>query len=1405
MDNHPISSMTTSTLEKPQEIKSFTSLIHLREQLTKEAKNQERLTEFQKTIDEAIKDGDKKGVIEFTEKEWKTLITNENLPPFEEVQTLLKEKIKSAQEVTKEAKEKTGGIMGELQNKTGEVKDKAQWAIKEALSPIQKIKENFTKLGNSISEIWSNIWTPVKFAWYTLWATLGFKYGRDALASMTKEKAEKVVEEAKKKAGEIAGKWEEAAKEGKEGVMEKVWPMVALSAAWLSIFALLKSKLPTSMQNKLAEVSGDKKGFLEHVAKNRALRLFGVSGVALFGIGKLSEYIQGHGTELGEIPADEAGKKAWWTKAIEKAGVASHDLLDIVTGKKIAEKMQEENKAGYVALKDHEMVRDTKIQLEIVENRLEWLYHQDPNKIRAIIAALTIKNPALASTIVLKGWSILATILKLWVVQHPVALGLGIIAGMGSLEAIKNIEVKEDMTENDITEMVTDMSYLEEVNNHLQNYCPGEALKDHVATISRKLANGGAELKADIQYFWDNLSSNIEKWVLEAIREDDAEKICDVDEHGLAKLRTEILGIILQKNKTKQDPKNFEMYEALVGKDGKGGLLETIIGKASKKAFITESDIYDLMSATAGTDIRIFPENGSREWKTIQWVHLNERGTPIGFANNVCVNPLLSQVEKRAVAREFVYDPNQLDIWGTIASKWFEWTRELATKLANAISNKPDEAKNILEKMLGDKLGGFMSFGATAYFVDYLGNKYLLGPTALFEGIVWGLNWDNLEVTEALVDYAQWLTPVFVITGVKNLMKWDRILGRWLTGNILVETLAYPYKGAKWIMNAGRLIYHRVNAGDYAGILRDPAVILKDGIIWRIQHLSGKWLSKVLGMKHLGEHIELQGKLRELNAKLKRLKILHDIGAESSTDAFRIIDDIKDSIWLAKNEDIARELNIGPDDIKIGERKLDDLLKRTNDALGRVTTEIAKITPELKEKIRKTPDLLIWSDIPAKKWDLLIAKKLTEERITELENAKQKALQERQSGKMDSETWKRAERSFNRRTQQLTLFSEELRIRIEWHAPHGHVEGKWKWRAKGILWLAALAGIMVGVGKLRADQPGLEIPELDAIDEGQVDFFWFRSKDNIPSEKSEQEKSADEKKNKTAENKDIEIKGAPEYIRPFLETMQTIKGMYGTEFEFLCDPEALKKASDETIQTKVDNLTNIHEQMIVDLKQAIRENRNEIKRYLGESKKNDLIKITKGNLNAFFGLDEKNGNITLEYMDASDFKTTIWEMADFNHDNAEEILAGNYNGWDEAWYVTKRAAPISSEYYDGRDMLRNFWRGQIKNGFKSMGWLTFGAACDIGMIFSAGTTGFGKFGNAARAWVQWARLGKVLELIKISRTAVESGKLWGKVMGTILSKAITHSGTFMLGGMGADTAHQTIVFPRSQSVKIDDL
>jgi hypothetical protein len=90
--------MSISTLEKPKEKISFSgNLTQLKEELKKhqDIQNKDRLEEFQKAIDEELKKGEQIGVIEFTEQEWKNLITKENLPPLEVVKKILKDKIEA--------------------------------------------------------------------------------------------------------------------------------------------------------------------------------------------------------------------------------------------------------------------------------------------------------------------------------------------------------------------------------------------------------------------------------------------------------------------------------------------------------------------------------------------------------------------------------------------------------------------------------------------------------------------------------------------------------------------------------------------------------------------------------------------------------------------------------------------------------------------------------------------------------------------------------------------------------------------------------------------------------------------------------------------------------------------------------------------------------------------------------------------------------------------------------------------------------------------------------------------------------------------------------------------------------------------------------------------------------------
>lgn len=57
------------------------------------------------------------------------------------------------------------------------------------------------------------------------------------------------------------------------------------------------------------------------LARNKALRLFGIGGLTLFGLGQLSEAAQNPGiqSEIGEMPKDPEKQKTWLKALIEKS------------------------------------------------------------------------------------------------------------------------------------------------------------------------------------------------------------------------------------------------------------------------------------------------------------------------------------------------------------------------------------------------------------------------------------------------------------------------------------------------------------------------------------------------------------------------------------------------------------------------------------------------------------------------------------------------------------------------------------------------------------------------------------------------------------------------------------------------------------------------------------------------------------------------------------------------------------------------------------------------------------------------------------------------------------------------------------------------------------------------------
>lgn len=144
----------------------------------------------------------------------------------------------------------------------------------------------------------------------------------------------------------------------------------------------MKNRLPASVTTSLEGLEG--KSFLSKIAKNRALRLFGISGIALFGIGKLYEYIENNGASLGEMPTDSEGKKSWWKNALEKAGIGAkegaEEIWAILNGSKLEEHFEKDTpRDGYVFLQDHKTIQGAKKEVLAFEKRCERIYseHQD--------------------------------------------------------------------------------------------------------------------------------------------------------------------------------------------------------------------------------------------------------------------------------------------------------------------------------------------------------------------------------------------------------------------------------------------------------------------------------------------------------------------------------------------------------------------------------------------------------------------------------------------------------------------------------------------------------------------------------------------------------------------------------------------------------------------------------------------------------------------------------------------------------------------------------------------------------------------------------------------------------------------------------------------------------------------
>lgn len=688
--------MVKNNLENPQEMRRFESLDQLKNELSRSTKNKERFVEFERTINEALQEGEKQGVIEFTEDEWKTLISNEKLPPIEVQKSLLKEKIDHREAVKEVSREKREWIMWELDKKVEEAKkavNDIKQKTKETLSPLEKIKANFVKIGNSISESWNTLWTPIKFAWYTLWASLGFKFGKDALTAMTKEKAEKALENAKEKTGEIIKEW----------VVEKAAPLAILWGAGVGIFAFIKNKLPAWLSRS---IEGNGTNILKAVGKNRALRMFGVWWALLFGLSQIANVMENPeiANKVWPLPENPEERKTWIKKVLSYCGGIWEETKkslwdffsqskDVITGKTLDEyltKKESEEEIPEDMQRLEEAFWPTKLYLEELGYDINYM----AKNFAKIVVWLSIFSQSIRAVAI--KWTMSAGQLWLFLLQgigknlFSSLFVIGIACNAAQLGGHK-ILVPRDPTK--MQDWLRDLIQIPDVRAQLEKEWVDATLLQH----AEENLNEAITLMTDTEKRDQRLKQ-------------ERKRVMD-------KLKDAGLSLIAPERKTVLKSKNLEWFRHAETSfthflknpnEREKELIQHIKNlsvEIEKWKEITATDIANLITASAGTRVSIHNKDND---KYIRWSIRDEAGFRIDdeSADNLCVNPKLDSDDQYRAARVMpVGKEGWLGAWAALFEGMWWWVQSMPTKLREALStNKLQEWANILQQILNNKI-----------------------------------------------------------------------------------------------------------------------------------------------------------------------------------------------------------------------------------------------------------------------------------------------------------------------------------------------------------------------------------------------------------------------------------------------------------------------------------------------------------------------------------------------------------------------------------------------------------------------------------------------------------------------------------------------------------------------------
>jgi hypothetical protein len=720
--------MATSTLEKPKNTVKFDSLDHLKIELNKYTPDKLRLAELEKTIDEALKEWERKGIIEFTEDEWKWFITKDKLPPIEELKSLLKKKI-TGMELAKEAsREKREGLLGELQTKAEETKEIVWKKVQDVKEFAGKKLDDLNEKAEALKKyskpgLWAlSIGLTLKMWWYKAMNWISGLFGKKGKydkevekLTMEKEFLEDP-EAALKKYGAEAKEWlqdtaREKVTETKNALLEKVPALAGISATAVGLFAMVKKFLPNSLTKNIDEKDGS--SILNALWKYRTLKFMGKAGLSIGIASTLFLFFSknpAQAQELGEMPNDAAWKKSWWERACMLAGVGI-DKIEGLIGLDSAENVQEIPDENHCYLQDHPMIQEPLRHLKDLGDKLVLAYKKNPEVFQAAGAWLsavlgivgTIRYGAKGTAMVKDLLWKLATFPK----NHPIVTALTVVLGVSSV-AMRHYIVSRDISKEDIKDLIHGALDDESIFGEMLEPLGGrEKILSSIEVTSDYLVDNAAKSVNWLEDTAKNWMEKVSSTVREAFVQDNHEKIQSRNKQFLEAFQEDFIRWI---------GKEMSGIETMFGQDKQGGVVGDILKKIENDQKMTESDVHTLMSATRGTRIRIFPEGWSREQgRTIQFVIVDEEGMAMSPPKNICMNPALSETSQAQMSQEVFYDPMSMNALETGTSKEYMYLRWFVSDLTEAVTDGNDgKQKTIMDRVLW--AGGVVwSFGSRAF------------------------------------------------------------------------------------------------------------------------------------------------------------------------------------------------------------------------------------------------------------------------------------------------------------------------------------------------------------------------------------------------------------------------------------------------------------------------------------------------------------------------------------------------------------------------------------------------------------------------------------------------------------------------------------------------------------------